>query len=220
MRRMPATSCATRRSPSPALIGEGEAPKIRIIPNKTADTLTVADSGIGMDRQELIDNLGTIARSGTKAFVARLERGQGRRRPDRPVRRRLLFRLHGGRSHRRHQPPGRQRRGLDLDVVRRRRIRGRAGQRGGRQAGHARHRDRAAPEERCGQISRAARDRARRHRLFRQHPVSDRTRPGGRGAAADQFGQRAVAALEIRTDQPKTTPRPTSRSRTPSTSRR
>jgi molecular chaperone HtpG len=57
---------------NPALIGEGEAPKIRVIPNKNADTLTVADSGIGMDRQELIDNLGTIARSGTKAFVARL----------------------------------------------------------------------------------------------------------------------------------------------------
>jgi molecular chaperone HtpG len=57
---------------NPHLIGEGEAPKIRVIPNKAADTLTVADSGIGMDRQELIDNLGTIARSGTKAFVARL----------------------------------------------------------------------------------------------------------------------------------------------------
>jgi len=56
----------------PELIGDGEAPKIRIIPNKTANTLTVADTGIGMDRQELIDNLGTIARSGTKAFVAKL----------------------------------------------------------------------------------------------------------------------------------------------------
>src|ERR1700761_4243723 len=57
---------------NPALIGDGEPPKIRIIPNKTANTLTVVDSGIGVDRQELVDNLGTIARSGTKAFVAKL----------------------------------------------------------------------------------------------------------------------------------------------------
>jgi molecular chaperone HtpG len=56
----------------PSLIGEGEAPKIRIVPSKKENTLVVADSGIGMDRQELIDNLGTIARSGTKSFLARL----------------------------------------------------------------------------------------------------------------------------------------------------
>jgi molecular chaperone HtpG len=56
----------------PELIGDGEPPKIRIAPNKKADTLTVTDTGIGMDRQELIDNLGTIARSGTKDFVAKL----------------------------------------------------------------------------------------------------------------------------------------------------
>ena len=56
----------------PELIADGEAPKIRSVPNKKDNTLVVADSGIGMDRQELIDNLGTIARSGTKAFVTRL----------------------------------------------------------------------------------------------------------------------------------------------------
>jgi len=56
----------------PELIADGEPPKISIVPDKKDDTLVVTDSGIGMDRQELIDNLGTIARSGTKAFVARL----------------------------------------------------------------------------------------------------------------------------------------------------
>ncbi|MBR0927059.1 molecular chaperone HtpG [Bradyrhizobium diazoefficiens] len=57
----------------PALLGEGDALKIRIIPNKQAVTLTIADNGIGMERQELIDHLGTIARSGTKAFVSKLK---------------------------------------------------------------------------------------------------------------------------------------------------
>src|SRR5712671_7637456 len=57
---------------APDLIADGEAPKILIAPDKKADTLSVIDSGIGMDRQELIDNLGTIARSGTKSFLSRL----------------------------------------------------------------------------------------------------------------------------------------------------
>jgi molecular chaperone HtpG len=56
----------------PELIADGEAPKIRIVPNKKDNTLVVADSGTGMDRQELIDNLGTIARSGTRSFLSRL----------------------------------------------------------------------------------------------------------------------------------------------------
>jgi molecular chaperone HtpG len=58
---------------NPTLLGEGEALKIRIIPNKQATTLTIGDNGIGMERQELIDHLGTIARSGTKAFVSKLK---------------------------------------------------------------------------------------------------------------------------------------------------
>jgi len=57
----------------PSLMGDGETPKIRIIPDKKNSTLTIADTGIGMDRQELIDNLGTIARSGTRSFLARLK---------------------------------------------------------------------------------------------------------------------------------------------------
>src|SRR5437763_8774444 len=54
----------------PELIEDGEPPKISIVANKKDETLVVADSGIGMDRQELIDNLGTLARSGTRALVA------------------------------------------------------------------------------------------------------------------------------------------------------
>lgn len=57
---------------APDLITDGAPPKIRIVPGKKANTLSVIDSGIGMDRQELIDNLGTIARSGTKSFLSRL----------------------------------------------------------------------------------------------------------------------------------------------------
>ncbi|MBR0796827.1 molecular chaperone HtpG [Bradyrhizobium jicamae] len=56
----------------PELITDGAPPEIRIVPDKKADTLSVVDTGIGMDRQELIDNLGTIARSGTKSFLSKL----------------------------------------------------------------------------------------------------------------------------------------------------
>src|SRR6202171_1452556 len=57
---------------NPSLIADGEPPKIRIVPSKKDNRLTVADSGIGMDRQELIDNLGTIASCGTRSFLSRL----------------------------------------------------------------------------------------------------------------------------------------------------
>jgi molecular chaperone HtpG len=57
---------------APDLMADGAPPKVRIVPDKKADTLTVVDNGIGMDRQELIDNLGTIARSGTRSFLSKL----------------------------------------------------------------------------------------------------------------------------------------------------
>ncbi|HYM32874.1 MAG TPA: molecular chaperone HtpG, partial [Candidatus Cybelea sp.] len=56
----------------PALLAEDPKLEIRIGIDKAARTVTVADNGIGMNRQDMIDNLGTIARSGTSAFVQQL----------------------------------------------------------------------------------------------------------------------------------------------------
>ena len=56
----------------PELLAGNERLAIRLVPDPKAGTLAISDSGIGMTEQELIDNLGTIARSGTKAFVQAL----------------------------------------------------------------------------------------------------------------------------------------------------
>ena len=53
----------------PELIAGDPDLKITLTADKKAKTLTIADNGIGMSEAELVENLGTIAKSGTKAFV-------------------------------------------------------------------------------------------------------------------------------------------------------
>jgi molecular chaperone HtpG len=49
---------------------------IRLTPNRDAKTLTISDNGIGMSRDEVIDHLGTIAKSGTRAFLDAIKQKQ------------------------------------------------------------------------------------------------------------------------------------------------
>jgi molecular chaperone HtpG len=62
---------------------EGESDwKIRLTADKDANTLTVSDNGIGMTREALVADLGTIARSGTKAFIENLKAAEVKERPE------------------------------------------------------------------------------------------------------------------------------------------
>ncbi|XP_017127379.1 heat shock protein 83 [Drosophila elegans] len=59
----------------PSKLDSGKELYIKLIPNKTAGTLTIIDTGIGMTKSDLVNNLGTIAKSGTKAFMEALQAG-------------------------------------------------------------------------------------------------------------------------------------------------
>lgn len=50
-------------------LATGDEKYIRLVPNKEANTLTIIDNGIGMTSEEVLANIGTIAHSGTKAFI-------------------------------------------------------------------------------------------------------------------------------------------------------
>ena len=55
-----------------ALFESDPDPKIRVSYDAAARTITVSDNGIGMSRQEVVEHIGTIARSGTREFLTRL----------------------------------------------------------------------------------------------------------------------------------------------------
>uniref|UniRef100_A0A8C3A9U8 Heat shock protein 90, alpha (cytosolic), class A member 1, tandem duplicate 1 n=1 Tax=Cyclopterus lumpus TaxID=8103 RepID=A0A8C3A9U8_CYCLU len=59
----------------PSKMDDGKELKIEVIPNKEERTITLIDTGIGMTKADLINNLGTIAKSGTKAFMEALQAG-------------------------------------------------------------------------------------------------------------------------------------------------
>ena len=60
-----------------ALIGKGiDTPRIDLELNETAKTITISDTGIGMNEEDLVSHLGTIARSGTKNFLSQLSGDQ------------------------------------------------------------------------------------------------------------------------------------------------
>jgi molecular chaperone HtpG len=61
----------------PELLGSEKALEVRIIPDPDAGTLTIEDTGIGMTREELAQNLGTIAHSGSRAFLEKMRGEKG-----------------------------------------------------------------------------------------------------------------------------------------------
>src|SRR5438105_13577453 len=63
------------------LEGDGDW-KIEITPDETTGTLTVSDNGIGMSHAGIVENLGTIAKSGTRAFLESLKEAKAQNRPE------------------------------------------------------------------------------------------------------------------------------------------
>src|SRR5205085_1085144 len=60
---------------NPELLGEDSSFEIRLDPDAQARTLTISDNGIGMSRQEVIANIGSIAKSGTRELREKIKQG-------------------------------------------------------------------------------------------------------------------------------------------------
>jgi molecular chaperone HtpG len=64
-------------------LAEGDSDwKIRIIPDEKNGTLTISDNGIGMSQESIVENLGTIAKSGTRALLESLKAADVKERPE------------------------------------------------------------------------------------------------------------------------------------------
>src|SRR5215472_419756 len=66
----------------PELLAGDEDWRIKLIPDSKSDTLTVSDNGVGMSAESIVENLGTIAKSGTKALLESLKQADVRERPE------------------------------------------------------------------------------------------------------------------------------------------
>ncbi len=67
---------------NPELLEDNSKWKIKIIPNEKEKTLTISDNGCGMTKEDLINHIGTIAKSGTQDFLAKLKEGKAEDNPD------------------------------------------------------------------------------------------------------------------------------------------
>ncbi len=66
----------------PELLEGNEDWQIKLIPDAAAGTLTISDNGVGMSAEAIVENLGTIAKSGTKAFLESLQQADVKERPE------------------------------------------------------------------------------------------------------------------------------------------
>ncbi|HSI33857.1 MAG: molecular chaperone HtpG [Phycisphaerae bacterium] len=66
----------------PSLTEGDSSYRIKLTADKAAGTLTISDNGLGMSREAIVEDLGTIARSGTKAFLENLKKANSEQRPE------------------------------------------------------------------------------------------------------------------------------------------